>query len=90
MDGPDAASNPGGINLDPSLLDLQIKRDRRGIPLPLQQQPVDLHIEGFLPVIIDAHPVSLPFILGLGENQPVPGDQAQTATQSQKRLDPRS
>lgn len=49
----------GGINLDPALLDLQIKRDTKGIPLPMSQQPVaDMKIDGFLPVIVNIQPVA--------------------------------
>ncbi|MBI3601434.1 MAG: triose-phosphate isomerase [Candidatus Omnitrophica bacterium] len=57
----------GGINLDPALLDLQIKRDGNGIPLPLSQQPIgDMKIDGFLPVIINITPVeNLPLLLGV-------------------------
>jgi hypothetical protein len=58
--------NIGGINLNPSLLDLQVKRDGAGVPLPLLQQPVQqLHIEGFVPLIINVTPATnLPFLLG--------------------------
>ena len=62
------SSSPlGGINLNPALLNLQIKRDTEGIPLPLPQQPVgDMNIEGFLPIIINITPVpSLPMLLGM-------------------------
>jgi len=56
----------GGIDLNPALLDLQIKRDGFGIPLPLNQQPImEMNIEGFLPVIINIIPVDLPIVLGL-------------------------
>ena len=56
----------GGINLNPKLLDMQIRRDGNGVPLPLPQQPIkDFHIEGFIPIIINVTPVSnLPFLLG--------------------------
>jgi hypothetical protein len=59
--------NLGGINLDPKLLDLQIKRDGNGVPLPLPQQPIgEMHIEGFIPVIINITPVTnLPMLLGI-------------------------
>ncbi|MEK7680310.1 MAG: hypothetical protein AAB356_08965, partial [Deltaproteobacteria bacterium] len=61
--------NLGGINLDPKLLDLQIKRDGNGVPLPLPQQPVgEMHIEGFIPIIINITPVTdLPLLLGLAD-----------------------
>lgn len=69
----------GGINLDPALLDLQIKRDANFVPLPLPQQPIhSMNIEGFIPVIIHITPVTnLPMLLGLadaleGEDETVP------------------
>jgi CheY-like chemotaxis protein len=58
----------GGINLDPSLLNLQIKRDKNWVPLPMDQQPPieNMNIEGFYPVIINVTPLpSLPILLGL-------------------------
>ncbi len=57
----------GGINLDPALLDLQIKRDANGVPLPIFQQPLkDFKIDGFLPVIINVTPITnLPLLLGI-------------------------
>ncbi len=60
----------GGIDLNPAFLDLQIKRDGNGIPLPLPQQPIEnMNIEGFVPIIINTVPVqTLPFLLGLRED----------------------
>ena len=47
----------GGIDLNPDMLDFQIKRDGQGVPLPVIQQPLEsLDIEGFLPVIVDIAP----------------------------------
>ncbi len=72
--GGEQATPVGGINLDPRLLDLQIKRDGNGVPLPLFQQPIgDMKIEGFFPVIINITPVSLPLLLGLN-TQDAPTD----------------
>ncbi len=49
--------HPGGIALNAKLLDLQIKRDGNGVPLPLLQQPIgEMRIEGFIPVIINITP----------------------------------
>lgn len=64
-------TNPGGINLNPALLDLQIKRDANFVPLPLPQQPIQqMHIEGFIPVIINITPVTnLPMLLGLADTK---------------------
>jgi len=56
----------GGINLNPALMDLQIKRDGNGIPLPFNLQPATImDIEGLLPVIINVTPVmNVPLLLG--------------------------
>ena len=56
----------GGIDFNPDLLDLQIKRDEEGLPLPLPQQPVEMiDIDGFIPVIINIAPVpSIPLLMG--------------------------
>ena len=61
---PPNPATPGGIDLDPALLDLQIRRDSRGVPLPLPQQPIqNMKIDGFLPIIINITPVtSLPLL----------------------------
>ncbi len=69
---PEPASSPlGGIDFNPAALDLQIKRDGQGVPLPLPQQPVgDMRIDGFLPVIINIAPVNIPLLLGLTEEGP--------------------
>ena len=55
-------TNYGGIDLNSDFLDLQIKRDDNGVPLPLYQQPPlqELRIEGFMPIIIDVVPVRSP------------------------------
>jgi len=56
----------GGIDFNPELLDLQIKRDGHGVPLPLEFQPVEnMNIEGIFPVIINIMPVTVPMLLGL-------------------------
>jgi len=64
----------GGINFDPTLLDLQIKRDGRGVPLPLPQQDVQhIDIKGLYPVIINIQPFNaLPAYLGLDTPSPDP------------------
>lgn len=58
----------GGIDFDAQLLDLQIKRDGRGMALPLPQQNMDqIHIEGLYPVILNIQPVNaqtLPLLFG--------------------------
>ncbi len=62
----------GGINLSPELLDLQIKRDKNGVSLPLPLQPIEeWHIDGFMPIIINVTPVTnLPLLLGLAQTPP--------------------
>ena len=64
---PDKASlaEKGGIDLNSANLDLQIKRDGRGVPLPLAQQDMAQlsRIQGFVPEIIEIKPaVNLPII----------------------------
>jgi Fe-S cluster assembly iron-binding protein IscA len=55
----DNAALKGGIDLNPALLDMQIKRDGNGVPFPVSQQSIaDMKIEGFIPVIINITPVT--------------------------------
>jgi len=50
----------GGINFDPALMDLQVKRDNNGVPLPLPQQDImNINIEGLFPVIINIQPAAM-------------------------------
>ena len=66
----DAAELPlGGIDFDAKNLDLQIKRDGSGVPLPLNLQPLEsMNIEGFVPIIIEIRPATnMPLLLGLAE-----------------------
>ena len=43
----------------------QIKRHGRGVPLPINQQPLmDMRIEGFVPIIIHVAPANIPLLLG--------------------------
>jgi len=67
MDGVYKKNPFGGIDLTRKALNLQIKRDGKGIPLPIDQQPIEnMNIEGFFPVIINVTPVpSLPMLIGL-------------------------
>ncbi|MCC6758799.1 MAG: hypothetical protein IT395_04150, partial [Candidatus Omnitrophica bacterium] len=75
--GPAVASAPiknvGGITFDPTKMNLQIRRDGQGVPLPLPQQNLEqINIQGFSPVIINIQPVNtqtLPFLLGQGDPQ---------------------
>ncbi len=65
-DGGFKFKNLGGINLNPDLIKMEIKRDGKGIILPLDQQPYfNAEIEGLLPVIINVTPISIPLLLGL-------------------------
>ena len=75
----------GGIDLNPALLDLQIKRDANGVPLPLPMQPIErMNIEGFIPVIINITPVTnLPLLLGLADD--AAPDMEQTSPPSKAR-----
>jgi len=59
------AAMKGGIDLNAANLDLQIKRDGKGVPLPVSQQDMAqlARISGFVPRILEIKPVSsLPFL----------------------------
>jgi len=64
----------GGIDFDPTNMNLQIKRDGRGVPLPLPQQNLDqINIQGLFPIIINIVPInaqSLPIFLGQTPQEP--------------------
>jgi hypothetical protein len=48
----------GGINMNSANLNMQIKRDGNGVPLPVSQQNLDnIRIDGLVPVILDIKPV---------------------------------
>ena len=66
----DAAMLKGGIDFNSANLNLQIKRDGKGVPLPLIQQDMDqlMQIPGFVPVIIEIKPAAgLPIFSELQE-----------------------
>lgn len=71
----DAAAMPnptGGIDFAAGFLNLQIKRDQSGMPLPAAQQPMQklMTIEGLTPVIIQIAPVqNLPLLMGLESDE---------------------
>jgi hypothetical protein len=47
----------GGIDFNAANLNLQIKRDTRGVPLPVSRQDLEkIHIDGLVPVILDIRP----------------------------------
>ena len=57
-------------------MDLQIKRDEHGVPLPIDQQQIEnINIDGFLPVIINVTPVNIPLLLGMDVNNGSPDRQ---------------
>jgi hypothetical protein len=59
-DGQAKLKSVGGIDLNAANLDLVIKRDGNGVPLPINQQDMQKlnGIEGFIPVIIQITPVN--------------------------------
>lgn len=70
-DAMNAAKDLGGIDLNSANMDLQIKRDGRGVPLPLSQQDMARLnlIQGFVPIIIEIKPaVDLPILSELKQN----------------------
>lgn len=49
----------GGIDLDAGLLNMKIKRDGKGMPLPMtMQDPALMHIEGLSPTILEITPAN--------------------------------
>jgi len=49
-----ADKDVGGINFNSAHLKLQIKRDGKGVPLPVNQQNLEnIHIDGLIPIILD-------------------------------------
>lgn len=49
----------GGIDMNASNLDLQIKRDGNGLVLPVSQQDLDnIQIDGLVPVLLDIKPAT--------------------------------
>ena len=60
----------GGIDFNAANLNLQIKRDGNGVPLPISQQDLEnINIDGLVPIIIEIKPAtSLPIF---SELQPV-------------------
>ena len=82
--GASSSVTPGGIDLNPAILDLQIRRDARGIPLPVSDQPLDeMQVEGFLPVILRVTPVgNLPLLLGLVDEQEPGVEEAKLSLQN--------
>ncbi len=54
------ASMKGGIDLNTANLNLQIKRDGNGVPLPISQQDLEhINIDGLVPVIMEIKPAAV-------------------------------
>ena len=66
-----------GIDLDASMLNLQIMRDGKGVALPTMQQPIQnlRNIQGFFPVILNVGPANVPLILGAADQKESEPDQ---------------
>lgn len=64
------ATNPGGIDMNAANLNMLIKRDGKGVPLPIAQQDMAqlIRVPGFVPQIIEITPVTaLPILSQLQE-----------------------
>ncbi len=60
----DKLDHLGGIDMNAAHLDLHIKRDGNGVPLPVSQQDLaQIHIDGLVPVILEIRPASASPIL---------------------------
>jgi hypothetical protein len=55
----DSAQLKGGIDMNSAALDMQIKRDGAGVPLPVSQQDIEnIRIDGLVPVILNIQPAA--------------------------------
>jgi len=60
-DSLDATNPVGGIDFNQKHLNLQIRRDGKGVPLPLHKQPLNnIQVNGFIPVILRIQPFIFP------------------------------
>ncbi len=61
----------GGIALDPAMLNLEIRRDGKGVMLPMSDQPIEQFMKapGFQPMIIDIQGINLPATLGVNQEK---------------------
>lgn len=66
--------NVGGIDLNAANLNLRIKRDGKGVPLPLSQQDINQlnRIEGLVPVITQIKPAAALPVFADMVNKPLP------------------
>ncbi len=66
----------GGIDFRAKSIHLEIKRDGKGVPIPLKLQDVEnINIEGLYPVIINISPATfqnLPLMMGQKEKKAIP------------------
>lgn len=64
-----ATENPGGIDLNPNLLDLQTQGKGIEFNIPFDLQAIQsIQIDGFSPVIFQIIPTQLPLLLGVNTN----------------------
>jgi len=61
----------GGIDLNATILDLEVEKEGNGLVLPIGEQSIiNMQFDGFLPIIINVSPVmNLPMLLGESENK---------------------
>ncbi|MBF0123186.1 MAG: hypothetical protein HQL21_07280, partial [Candidatus Omnitrophica bacterium] len=71
--GPAMKKEYGGIDLNAANLDMQIKRDGKGVPLPVSQQDLEnIKIDGLVPVILNIQPAaSVPLFSEVESTSPV-------------------
>ncbi|MBI4308786.1 MAG: fructose-bisphosphatase class II, partial [Candidatus Omnitrophica bacterium] len=65
----------GGIALDSAMLNLQVRKDGKGVPLPISQQPIGAMMKmieknGIQPFILEVRPFNLPPSLGANTEKP--------------------
>jgi NAD+ synthase (glutamine-hydrolysing) len=66
----------GGIDFNSSQMDLNIKRDGKGVSVPVYNEPVNFHIDGLTPFIINIIPANVPLLLGVTQKNDKDSDSA--------------
>jgi len=60
-DALDSVDSVGGIDFNQAHLNLQIRRDGKGVPLPAYKQPLEsIQVHGFIPIILRIQPFVSP------------------------------
>jgi hypothetical protein len=74
---PEKKDLKGGIDLNAAQMDMQIKRDGNGVPLPVAQQNIEnIQIDGMVPQVLNIQPVTNLPILSEAVTEPATASSA--------------